>query len=48
MVLKIYKYRGSTFQFEEGKQPVGAVEVKPEESVKARKPANKSRKPADK
>ena len=29
-MLKIYLYRGTTWQFEEGKQPDGAVEVKPE------------------
>lgn len=26
MVLKIYEYQGSTYQFTEGKQPQGAVE----------------------
>ena len=40
-MLKIYEYNGLTYQFEEGKQPNGAKEVKPE--TKERKPANKSR-----
>ena len=38
-MLKIYEYNGLTYQFEEGKQPNGAKEVKPKEQ----KPANKSR-----
>lgn len=29
MVLKIYEYQGSTYQFTEGKQPKGAVEWAP-------------------
>ena len=53
-MLKIYMYNGRTFQFEEGEQPYGAVEVpavkppekKPEVNEKAVKPANKSRKAA--
>ena len=46
-MLKIYKLsNGRTYQFEEGKQPAGAVEVKKavEPSDKAVKPANKARK----
>lgn len=47
-MLKIYEYNGAVFQFEEGEQPEGAVEVtaKPPEKAapaKAVKPANKSR-----
>lgn len=41
-MLKIYEYGGRTFQFEEGRQPEGAVEVKKAEPKnKAIKPANK-------
>lgn len=54
-MLKIYKYNGASFQFEEGSQPDGAIEVKAEPPVKAEAPAkaapapaNKSVKPADK
>ena len=36
-MLKIYEYMGLQWQFEEGEQPEGAVEVK------AKRPANKSR-----
>ena len=50
-MLKIYEYKGLTFQFEEGEQPDGAVEVKKkaepskkaEPAAKAVKPANKAR-----
>lgn len=51
-MLKIYEYKGLTYQFEEGEQPDGAVEVvkkkaepseKAELAAKAVKPANKSR-----
>lgn len=56
-MLKIYEYGGLTYQFEEGEQPIGAVEVKKAEEVevkkaeaknKAKKPANKSKKAAAK
>lgn len=43
-VLKIYRYGGYTYQFEEGTQPEGAVEVK----EKAAEPLNKAVKPANK
>lgn len=44
-MLKDYIVNGKQFQFEEGKQPKGAVEVKAvEPSDKAVKPANKARK----
>lgn len=48
-MLRIYKYQGHTFQWPEGEQPAGAVEVKakPEPEVKAAEPvANKAVKPA--
>lgn len=45
-VLKIYEYGGYTYQFEEGEQPAGAVELKPEK--KAAEPLNKAVKPANK
>ena len=42
-MLKIYKIGNLTYQFEEGKQPSSAVEVKKAETKnKAVKPANKS------
>lgn len=50
-MLKIYAYRGRTYQFEEGEQPAGAVEVVKETvkpSEKAEEPENKSVKPANK
>lgn len=49
-MMKIYRYQGFTRQFEEGTQPEGAVEIKPEKPVeeKAKKPANKSAKTANK
>ena len=48
-MLKEYIFNGLTFQFEEGQQPSGAVEVKSKKAVdppkkEAPKPANKSRK----
>lgn len=47
-MLKEYLYNGARFQFTEGEQPEGAVELKaqpPEKAVpaKAVKPANKGR-----
>lgn len=44
-MLKLYKYNGFTFQYEEGEQPDGAVEVKPQ---KERKTPNKARAPRTK
>lgn len=46
-MLKTYRINGLTFQFEEGKQPAGAVEAKPKEEKQA-KPADKARKAQDK
>ena len=43
-VLKIYEYGGKTYQFEEGTQTKGAVEVK----EKVAEPQNKAVKPANK
>lgn len=53
MALKIYEYRGSTYQFTEGKQPPGAVEWEPKRPAQSEKakqePANKrAPKPANK
>ena len=45
-VLKRYIINGMEFQFEEGEQPAGAVEVKPDK--KAAEPLNKAVKPANK
>lgn len=50
-MLKIYSYQGHTYQWTEGSQPQGAVEVtakaKAEPEVKAAEPvANKAVKPA--
>ena len=45
-MLKVYKFQGLTYQFEEGKQPSGAAEVT--ETVKSVKPANKAVKPVNK
>lgn len=43
-MLKEYIINGKTFQYEEGEQPEGAVEVKAvEPPKKAAKPANKAR-----
>lgn len=58
-MLKLYKYRGLVFQFEEGLQPEGAELLKPGEPYKVEqaepepepkaKPAkNKAKKPANK
>lgn len=49
-MMKIYFYGGFTRQYEEGKQPEGAVEVvKVVEEKKAQKPApNKARQPKNK
>lgn len=49
-MLKDYMYKGAQYQFEEGKQPEGAVELKKavEPSNKAKKPANKARKAVSK
>lgn len=33
-MLKVYEVNGLTFQYEEGEQPEGAVEVKPEKPKK--------------
>lgn len=44
-MLKIYEYNGLTFQFEEGQQPAGAVEVKPAEAPT--KPAEAPEKQAE-
>ena len=44
-MMKNYIYAGYQRQYEEGKQPEGAVEVKPVEVKEKKKtPANKSRK----
>ena len=45
-MMKNYIYAGYQRQYEEGKQPEGAVEVKPAETKVKKKttPANKSRK----
>lgn len=45
-MLKRYIVNGMEFQYEEGTQPKGAVEVKPEK--KAAEPLNKAVKPANK
>lgn len=43
-MLKLYEYNGYTFQYEEGTQPEGAVEVKQAKAAtKQAKPANKAR-----
>jgi len=45
-MLKVYRYNGLTFQFEEGEQPAGAVEVKQAKpETKEVKPTNKARTP---
>lgn len=46
-MMKIYKVGEFTRQFEEGKQPEGAIEVKAP-AKKAAKTANKSKKAANK
>ena len=44
-MLKNYEWKGLQWQYEEGEQPAGAVELrKAEPPEKAVKPANKSRK----
>ena len=45
-MLKSYLWRGVEWQFEEGEQPAGAVELKP--TKKAAEPRNKAVKPANK
>ena len=48
-MLKHYMWNGAEWQYEEGEQPKGAVELKAvEPSEKAAKPANKAVKPANK
>jgi len=47
-MLKIYIVDGRTYQFQEGEQPGGAIEVKAEPSEKAEKPETKAAKPANK
>lgn len=50
-MLKRYIVNGKEYQYEEGKQPAGAVEVQPEKAEplnKVVKPANKVRKAAKK
>lgn len=47
-MMKIYLYNGFTRQYEEGKQPEGAVPVKPEPEEKKAEPKNKAKKPANK
>lgn len=48
-MLKYYIYNGREWQYEEGEQPAGAVELKAvEPSEKTAKPANKAVKPANK
>ena len=45
-MMKIYIYAGFPRQYEEGKQPEGAVEIKaetPPKDKKAKKPVNKTR-----
>ncbi len=43
-MLKIYEYNGYMFQYEEGTQPKGAVEVKQAKTAnKQAKPTNKAR-----
>lgn len=46
MGLKTYRVGNTTWQYNEGEQPKGAVEVNPE--TKAKTPANKSRTAANK
>lgn len=48
-MLKIYKYNGYTFQFEDGDVPDGAVLYEPnKEKKKAVDPSNKAKKTANK
>ena len=44
-MLKVYKFQGLTYQFEEGKQPAGAALV---DAPKAAEPETKVVKPANK
>ena len=44
-MLKRYIINGKEYQYEEGEQPEGAIEVRP---VKAAEPQNKAVKPANK
>ena len=46
-MLKVYKFQGLTYQFEEGKQPAGAVLVDAPKA-KAVEPETKVAKPANK
>lgn len=46
-MLKVYKFHGLTYQFEEGKQPAGAVPVDAPKT-KAVEPETKVAKPANK
>lgn len=46
-MLKQYIVNGKQFQYEEGEQPDGAVELMPKEK-KAVEPSNKAKKPANK
>lgn len=49
MAMKIYRIGGLRFQYEEGEQPKGAVEVVPEKPApKKRTPQNKAKAAADK
>ncbi len=48
MALKIYRVGSLTFQYEEGNQPKGAVEVKPESKPKAKPATNKTAKAQNK
>lgn len=48
MALKEYRWRGNTWQFEEGEEPAGAVPVERKAAQlanKAARPANKARTP---
>lgn len=46
-MLKRYIYKGKEWQYEEGEQPKGAVELRPK-SQKAADPPNKAVKPTNK
>ena len=49
MALKIYRVGELTYQFEEGTQPAGAVEIKAQRpQTKQRTPRNKQRTPKNK
>ncbi len=47
-MLKIYKYNGLTYQFEEGEQPAGAIEVKAVDNKAVEPPKKEAPKPANK